>query len=40
MITEIQERRKTVTDAVVEEFMRPRPLNAKLFSTAQSYKKK
>ena len=39
LITDIQERRKNVTDEMVAEFMRPRPLKSKLF-TSQSETKK
>ena len=39
LITDIQERRKNVTDEMVAEFMRPRPLKSKRF-TSQSETKK
>ncbi len=34
IILDIQEKRKAVTDEVVAEFMRPRPLSSRLFSSA------
>ncbi len=37
IITDIQERRKNVTDELVEKFMTPRPLTSKLF-TSKDYK--
>jgi hypothetical protein len=33
IITEIQEKRKTITDEMVFEFMKPRPLVSKRFSS-------
>ena len=40
LITGIQERRKGVTDEMVAEFMRPRPLKSKLFTSPSSQAKK
>ena len=39
LITGIQERRKGVTDEMVAEFMRPRPLKSKLFTSPSQPKK-
>lgn len=39
LITGIQERRKGVTDEMVAEFMRPRPLKSQLFTSPSQIKK-
>jgi hypothetical protein len=36
IMTGFQEKRKDVTDAMVDEYMRPRPLKSKLFSTPET----
>ena len=33
IITDLQEKRKAVTEEMVMEFMRPRPLSSKLFTS-------